>query len=122
MRLERLAPKQLWRQRREYLTPETVLTAMTLILIAAFHSVASEDRMLLNLYYIGIAGTAYALVKRRALALTVLVIFVAAGTTLGQVYFASKPGSGDPLLDPLTDLAGLVVLLFLGWRPGGARG
>ena len=118
MHLEELTPKQLWRRRRKYLTAEAGLAALTLLLIAAFHGVASEDRLLLNLYYIGIAGTAYALVKRRALALTVLVLFVAAGTTLAQVYFAAKPGSGDPLLDPLADLASLCVLLFLGWRLG----
>jgi signal transduction histidine kinase len=118
MHLEKLTPGQLWRQGRKYLTAEVGLAALTLLLIAAFHSAASEDRLLLNLYYIGIAGSAYALVKRRALALTVLVVFVAAGTTLAQVYFASKPESHDPLLDPLIDLAGWCVLLFLGWRLG----
>lgn len=106
-----------WRW-RECLTVEVGLTLLTLAMIAAFHSIASEDRLLLNLYYIGIAGAAYALVKRRALALTVLVLFVAAGTTLAQVYFASKPGMGDPLLDPIGDAASLFVLLLLGWRLG----
>jgi signal transduction histidine kinase len=118
MNREKLAPRQLWRQRGKLLTAEVGLAALTLLLIAVFHGIASEDRLLLNLYYIGIAGAAYALVRRRALALTVLVVFVAAGTTLGQVYFAAKPEAGDPLLDPLTDLAGLCVLLFLGWRLG----
>jgi signal transduction histidine kinase len=87
-------------------------------LIAAFHGIASEDRLLLNLYYIGIVGAAYALVKRRAFALTVLVLFVAAGTTLAEVYFATKPGGADPLLDPLADLTAWCVLLLLGWRLG----
>ena len=118
MRLEQLSPWQWWRRSRRYLTAEVGLSALALLLIAAFHSVASEDRLLLNLYYIGIAGAAYALVKRRALALTVLVIFVAAGTTWAQVYFAAKPGGSDPLLGPLADLAGWCVLLFLGWRLG----
>ncbi|MHC4179929.1 MAG: sensor histidine kinase, partial [Planctomycetota bacterium] len=118
MNLEAIAPKQLWQQRRKLLTAETGLAALTLLLIAVFHGVASEDRLLLNLYYIGIAGAAYALVKRRALALTVLVLFVAAGTTLAQVYLAAKPETGDPLLDPLIDLSSLCVLLFLGWRLG----
>ena len=123
MNLEKLAPKRLWQQRlwqrrREFFTVEMALAALTLLLIAAFHGIASEDRLLLNLYYIGIAGAAYALVKRRALALTVLIVFVAAGTTLAQVYFAAKSTRGDPLLDPLIDLASLCVLLFLGWRLG----
>jgi signal transduction histidine kinase len=97
---------------------ETALAAMTLVMIAAFHGVASEDRLLLNLYYIGIAGVAYSLVKRRAFAFTVLVIFVAAGTTLAQVYFAAKPGYNDPLLDPIADATSLFVLLAIGWVLG----
>ncbi len=118
MSLGKPLPMQFWRQSRKLFTVEAGLAALTLLLIAAFHGIASEDRLLLNLYYIGIAGTAYALVKRRALALTVLVVFVAAGTTLGQVYFAAKTTGNDPLLDPLVDLASLCVLLFLGWRLG----
>jgi signal transduction histidine kinase len=85
-------------------------------MIAVFHGTATEDRLLLNLYYIGITGTAYALVKRRAFGLAILVAFVAAGTTLAQVYFSAKPEIADPLLGPLYDVAVWLVLLFLGWR------
>ena len=105
-----------WQRRRRYFTAETALTALTLLLIAAFHGWASEDRLLLNLYYIGIAASAYALVKRRAFASMVLVVFVAGGTTLAQVYFAPKPESVDPLLGPVQDLAAWFVLLLIGWR------
>ena len=101
---------------RKWFSAETVLTALTLLLIAVFHGTASADRLLLNLYYIGIVGCAYSLVKRRAFALMVLVIFVAGGTTLAKVYLEAKPGHADPLLDPLTDLASLFILLLLGWR------
>lgn len=118
MDLRELTPGALWRRRREYLTVEVGLAVLTLLFIALFHSVASEDRLVLNLYYIGIAGAAYALVKRRALALAVLVVFVAAGTTLAGVYFGAKPEYTDPLLGPIAELAGWCVLLFLGWRLG----
>jgi signal transduction histidine kinase len=106
-----------WRDRcRKWFGAETVLTALTLLLIGVFHGTASTDRLLLNLYYIGIVGCAYALVKRRAFALTVLVVFVAGGTTLAHVYLDAKPGRPDPLLDPLADLISLIVLLLLAWR------
>lgn len=118
MDLKRLTGNLSWQRVRPRLTFELGLAAMTLVMIAAFHGVASEDRLLLNLYYIGIAGAAYALVKRRAFALTVLVVFVAAGMTLAQVYFAAKPGYRDPLLDPVADAASLFVLLAIGWFLG----
>ncbi|MHC4398920.1 MAG: sensor histidine kinase [Planctomycetota bacterium] len=104
------------RNARGLLKPDVGLTVLALAMIAMFHSVATEDRLLLNLYYIGIVGTAYALVMRRALSLMVLVVFVAAGTTLAQVFLSSKAGFQDPLLDPLSDVTSLVILLLLGWR------
>lgn len=102
----------LWRRCQNYLTVEAVLTVLTLIMIMVFHRTASEDRLLLNLYYVGIAASAYALIQRRALALTTFVIAVAAGTTLGNVYFSPKSDRGDPLLD----LAAWCILLVLCWR------
>jgi len=116
MERRKLTPVALWQRRRKFLTVEVALTALTLLLIAVFHRVVSEDRLLLNLYYIGILTATYALVKRRALALTVLVVLVAAGTTLGQVYFVAGPGADDPLLDPITDLTSWSILLLFGWR------
>jgi signal transduction histidine kinase len=103
---------------RALLTTETALAALALAMIAVFHGIAHEDRFLLNLYYIGIIGTAYVLVRRRAFAMTVLLIFVAFGTTLAQVYFAPKSGHYDALLDPVVDLASLCLLLFLVWLLG----
>ena len=118
MDLKRLTGNLAWQRIRPCFTVDVGLAAMTLVMIAAFHGVAAEDRLLLNLYYIGIAGAAYALVKRRAFALTVLVVFVAAGTTLAQVYFAAKSGYSDPLLDPIADAVSLFVLLAIGWVLG----
>lgn len=118
MDLRKLASVLSWRRIQTCFTVEVGVTALTLAMIACFHGSASEDRLLLNLYYIGIACAAYSLVKRRAFALTVIVLFVAAGTTLAQVYFAAKPGPSDPLLDPVGDAVSLFVLLLIGWRLG----
>jgi len=107
-----------WRRARKHLTVETGLAVLTLLMIAVFHRSASQDRLLLNLYYIGILGVSYSLVKRRAFALAVLVVFVAAGTTLANVYVAADRVNDDPLLGPLGDVTALFVLLFLGWRLG----
>jgi len=116
MDLRGFSPTALWRRRKACLTFEALLTVLTLILIAAFHSVLLEDRLLLNLYYIGIMAAAYVLVKRHALALTVLVVCVAGGTTFAQTYFIAKPETGNPLLDPVFDFCTWSVLLLLGWR------
>jgi len=113
---KRTCGKSLRRLLRNFCTTEVLLSVLTLAMIAVFHATATEDRLLLNLYYIGIAGAAYALVKRRAFALAVLVAFVATGTTLAQVYFSATPEIGDPLLGPVYDLAVWLVLLLLGWR------
>ena len=116
MSLSSVSLKDLRQHARRWLTAESLLTVLTLTLIAVFHGVAAQDRLLLNLYYIGIAAASYALVKRRALAMTALVLAVTFGTTLAQVYFSPKVGRADPLLDPLVDFAAWCVLLILGWR------
>jgi signal transduction histidine kinase len=103
---------------RSQLTADGAIALLTLTMIAVFHGIAAQDRLLLNLYYIGIVGAAYVLIKRRALALTVLVIFVASGTTLAQVYLTAGSGRGDPLLDPVVNIVSLCVLLFLIWQLG----
>ncbi|MGI9610455.1 MAG: sensor histidine kinase, partial [Acidimicrobiia bacterium] len=51
-------------------------------------------------------------------ALMTLVVSIAAGTTLANVYFAVEPVGGDDLLDPVRDMAAWMVLLFLCWRLG----
>lgn len=103
---------------RAHLTSDGAIAVLTLAMIAVFHGIAAQDRLLLNLYYIGIVGAAYVLIKRRALALTVLVIFVASGTTLAQVYLSAGSGNGDPLMDPVVNIVSLCVLLFLIWQLG----
>ncbi len=116
MQITRLSLSQLGRHARRLCRADVLLTALVLVLIGVFHGWAREDRLLLNLYYIAIAGAAYALTKRRALALTVLIVFVASGTTLAQVYLAAPSEVRDPLMGPVFDLAAWAALLFIGWR------
>jgi signal transduction histidine kinase len=107
-----------WTDFSKLLTFDYFLTGLTVVFIASFHHVAADDRLLLNLYYIGIAGASYCLAKRRAFSLMVLLLALAAGTTMANVYFSGSNSGGDPLLDPVRDLAGWIVLLFLFWRLG----
>ncbi len=116
--MENFHPNELWQRIRKHFTVEVFLTILALVYIGVFHRIAGQDRLLLHLYYIGLLATAYALVKRRALALMILVVFVAGGTTLAQVYFTQKPSGGDPLLTSVIDLTGWCVLLLFGWRLG----
>lgn len=103
---------------REQLTADKTIALLSLAMIAIFHGIAAQDRLLLNLYYIGIVGAAYVLIKRRALVLAVLVIFVASGTTLAQIYLSAASGNKDPLMDPAVNIVSLSVLLFLAWQLG----
>jgi signal transduction histidine kinase len=107
-----------WHRWRELCNGQTLVTVLTLLMIAAFHANANEDRLLLNLYYIGIAAAIYALVKRGALVMTVIVGSVAVGTLVGNVYMESWTPSRDRILDPLLDFFGWTVLLLLFWRMG----
>jgi len=118
MDLRELTSNLSWRRARKLFTAETGVAVLALLMIAVFHGSASEDRLLLNLYYIAVLGVSYSLVRRRAFALAVLVVFVAAGTTLAQVYVAADRVNDDPLLGPLADVTSLFVLLLLGWRLG----
>jgi signal transduction histidine kinase len=99
-------------------SPENCLTALALIYILAFFRIAGEDRLLVNLYYLGIAGSAYVLVKRRALAQMVLIMCMASGVTLANVYFTTVPGDWDPLIDPVRGAATWSALLFVFWQLG----
>lgn len=112
------SPRQLGDRIRGLLNVESCLTALTIFFIAVFFRIAAEDRLLVNLYYIGIAGAGYALAKRRAFAQMVLVACIAAGTTLANVYFTSSAAEGDPSWAPVRDLIAWSVLLFLFWRLG----
>jgi signal transduction histidine kinase len=92
---------------------EALIAFLALVLIVAFHGCVAEDRFLLLLYYIGISAAAYLLLKRGALAWTVIVVSVAAGTTLGYLYFEAPRDSGGRLLYQLRDFAAFCALIAL---------
>jgi signal transduction histidine kinase len=92
---------------------ECALVALTVAFVAAFHSAAMEDRLLLILYAIGVVGSVYTLVRRRAFVLAVMVVTGAGSAFLANVYFDSAADSWHPMLDPLRDIAALGILLFL---------
>jgi signal transduction histidine kinase len=92
---------------------EMFIAALTLVLVFTFHGSAAEDRFLLILYYFGISSAAYLLFKRGALVLTVIVASVAAGTTLGYLYFHAPRDLGSTGLHQVRDFIAFCALLAL---------
>lgn len=93
-----------------------IFAALAVLLIVVFYDQAVANRVMLSLYYVGVASAAYLLVWRRSMILMEVVVFAAVGRTLAGVYFAAKPGLSDPILIVLGDLASWFVVLYLGWR------
>ena len=92
MDLQKLAPRELWRRRRQYYSFEVMLTGLALLFIAAFFLVAFEDRILLNFYYLAIAAAVLAL--RVRIPIGVLApLLVVAGALHGYAYGESIVGA-----------------------------
>jgi len=91
-------------------------TFLTVFFIIVFHRIAPQDRLVLNLYYLAICGTAYVLLQRRAFSHLTLLLVVAFGTTTACVYFTPKAGPVDSLNNPAADFIVWCVLLVLSWR------
>jgi signal transduction histidine kinase len=81
--------------------------------IGVMHSIAFEDRMVLILYYLATVGSAYALVRRRAIGLASAIVCIVAATMFAQIYYAAKPDSWNPVFDAARDMIGLGALLYL---------
>jgi signal transduction histidine kinase len=86
---------------------------LVLAFVAVFHRTAMEGRFLLILYFISLVCAAYALVRRRAFVLAVLIVCVAGTVLLANVYFRTVTEVWNPLLDPVRDVTAFVILLFL---------
>ena len=97
-------------------TIENIVTVLVCCLVAAFHANVHEDRLLLNLYYVGIAAAMYSLIRRGCYAQFAFVSTLVAGTTVAHVYAATSRVNPDPLMDPVIDSVSLTVLLLLSWR------
>lgn len=88
------------------------IIAITLTFIAAFNTVAMQDRLLFILYSMGVAGAAFALLKRGAFVFTAVVLAGASTALLIHVYFQTAAETWHPMLDAVRDLVGLCILAF----------
>ncbi|NQT13402.1 MAG: hypothetical protein HQ582_11675, partial [Planctomycetes bacterium] len=116
MDFQKLAPAELWRRRREYFSFEVLLTGLALLFIAVFHRAAFDDRIVLNLYYLAIAVSVYALARRHAIGLILVVVSVTGVLTMMQVYFSARPGTSAPGMNLAADVTFWVVAVFLAWQ------
>lgn len=101
---------------RAAMSTTNVFALLACALVAFFHANVHEDRLLLNLYYVSLAGLLYAFLRRAAYAQFAFVSTLVAGTTISHVYSAASRVSMDPLIDPVIDSVSLTVLLLLCWR------
>lgn len=86
---------------------------LAIVFIGLMHTIAFEDRMVLILYYLAAVGSAYALVKRRAIGLASAVVCVVAATMFAQLYYEARPDKWHPIFDALRDMLGLGALIYL---------
>ncbi len=89
------------------------ILALAFTFIAAFNATAMQDRLLLFLYSMGIAGAALAMLKRGALVFTAVTLAAAGTALLGNVYFQTAPDFWHPTLDAVRDLVGLSMIAFV---------
>ncbi|MEM9585840.1 MAG: HAMP domain-containing sensor histidine kinase [Planctomycetota bacterium] len=94
-------------------SPEIGIFALAVIFLSLMHSQAFADRMLLILYYLAAVGSAYALVRRKAIGLASAIVAIVAATMFAQLYYAAKPDHWNPVFDSLRDMLGLAALLYL---------
>ncbi|MFV2065862.1 MAG: sensor histidine kinase [Pirellulales bacterium] len=88
------------------------ILVLVLTFIAAFNSAAMQDRLLLILYSMGVAGAAFTLLKRNAYVFTAVTLAGASTALLVNVYFQAAAESWHPMLDAIRDFAGLSILAF----------
>lgn len=100
---------------RQVCCANNVAVVVILALMAVFHEIAHQDRLLLNLYYLSVAGCAYVLLKRGAVAQFAFMLSMGAATTLGQVYLQVEPGATNPFIAVVINAVSLCVILLLSW-------
>jgi len=83
-----------------------------LVIVAAFNTIAMQDRMLLILYSLAIAGATFLLLKRGAYAFSSVVLAGAGTALLVNVYFDTSADPWHPVVDVIRDLFGLGILAF----------
>ena len=98
---------------KKHLNADVGIFVLAIAFIGVMHTIAFEDRLVLILYYLAAVGSAYALVKRRAIGLASAVICVVAATMFAQLYYAARPDTWHPIFDALRDMLGLAALIYL---------
>lgn len=93
--------------------PDSLIFGAAVFFLVSMHQMAFEDRFVLILYYIAAIGSAYALVRRRALGLASAVVAVVAATMFAQLYYAAKPTTWSPVFDSVRDMVALGAVLYL---------
>lgn len=93
--------------------PDSLIFCAAVFFLVVMHQMAFEDRFILILYYIAAVGSAYALVRRRALGLASVIVAVVAATMFAQLYYAAKPTTWSPIFDSIRDMVALGAVLYL---------
>lgn len=100
-------------QRSRTFGSDTLIFGIAIIFLVIMHQMAFEDRFILVLYYIAAVGSAYSLVRRRAIGLASVIVAVVAATMFAQLYYSAKPTSWNPIFDSIRDMVALGAILYL---------
>jgi signal transduction histidine kinase len=106
-----------YRRLRGHLNWNGFLTILIVGWIVCLHRVALDSRLVMNLYYLAIAGACYLLAKRRVPVHVTFVLITAVGTIFAAMYFSHRTTAHEPL-DPVRDIVTWGALLVLFWRLG----
>ena len=97
----------------KFINTDIAIFTAAVVFVGAVHSIAFEDRMVLILYYLIAVGTAFALVRRRAIGLASAIACLVAATMFAQLYYSARPDTWNPIFDATRDMIGLGALLYL---------
>ncbi|TWT50719.1 Alkaline phosphatase synthesis sensor protein PhoR [Rubripirellula amarantea] len=98
---------------KKVLNTDVGIFCLAIVFIGVMHAIAFEDRMVLILYYLAAVGSAYALVKRRAIGLASAIVCIVAATMFAQLYYEARPDHWHPVFDAFRDMLGLGALIYL---------
>ena len=110
----RILISEIWRRRGDFVSIETLIAVLTVAPSVLLFLAGWQDRLLLNLYFVTIAGAAYLLVPRCALKKLAIAVTIAAAVSLVNSYWASKIGTSFPCV--AIDLVCWTILVVLNWR------
>lgn len=100
-------------QIKRFFSADIAVFAAATFFLVFMHQYAFEDRFVLILYYLAAVGSAYALVRRRAIGLATAVVAVVAATMFAQLYYSAKETNWSPVFDSVRDMICLGGLIYL---------